>query len=173
MVDGDKLRTILKTWSKCSMMPSPIPVTAMSPLTSSLSNFLSQMAGYAVTSLFLGHRLLQDGCRVPILQTLETSCNALHELKRMLMGTYTWISACRPRDTNYEKRQQDRMVWGEKKLSENKSAFSGPTSQPAQGWEAETSSRPKLRAVKIKNPIHHLHFVNSYTPFWASQVAQW
>lgn len=128
VVDGDKLRTILKTWSKCSMMPSPIPVTAMSPLTSSLSNFLSQLAGYAVTSLLLCHRLLQDGRRVPILQTLETSCNALHELKRVPMGTYSRISACRPRDTNYEKRQQDRMVWGEKKLSENKSAFSGPTS---------------------------------------------
>jgi len=69
------------------------------------------------------------------------------------------------------KRGNNRMVWGEKKLSKNKSTFSGPISQPAHGLEAETSSRPKLRAVKIKNPIYHLHFVNSYTPFWASQVA--
>ena len=76
-------------------------------------------------------------------------------------------------ETQTVKRGNNRMVWGEKKLSENKSAFSGPISQPAHGWEAETSSRPKLRAVKIKNPIYHLHFVNSYTPFWASQVAQW
>ena len=90
----------------CSVMPSPIQVTTISPLTSSLSTFLSQLAGYVVTSLLLGHRLLQDRHRVPILQTLETSCNALHELKRMPMGTYIRISACRPRDTNYEKRQQ-------------------------------------------------------------------
>ena len=65
------------------------------------------------------------------------------------------------------------IVCGEKKLRENKSAFSDPISQPAQGWEAETSSRPELRAGKIKSLIRHLHFVNTYTPFWASQVAQW
>lgn len=41
------------------------------------------------------------------------------------------ISACRPRDTNYEKRQQDRMVWEKRNWVKNKSAFSGPTSQTA------------------------------------------
>lgn len=131
VVDGDKLRTILKTWSKCSMMPStlqwlPCPSHLLSV------QFSSQLAGYAVTSLSCARGSSRTDA-VPICKTLETSCNALHEGKECPWAP-TGFQHADP-ETQTMKRG-NRTGWSGRKETEWKTSlpFSILYFQTAQGW---------------------------------------